>query len=236
MTTQTTSTAAPVAILGMHRSGTSCLAGSLEEAGLFLGEVNTQAPFNARGNRENRAIMDLHDDVLRANGGAWDQAPREPVAWTAEQRARLRELIDGFPTDRVWGFKEPRSLLVLDGWIEALPALRFVGTFRHPLAVAASLAARNQFDTDTSFRIWLAYNRRLLAYQQRYRFPLVSFDWPHERYLHALEALAAQLGLAPPAGGFQFFARELRKNSATPDVGLPPAVREVYARLLSIAA
>jgi len=29
----------PILILGMHRSGTSCLAGCLEEAGLYLGDV-----------------------------------------------------------------------------------------------------------------------------------------------------------------------------------------------------
>ena len=41
-----------VCVLGMHRSGTSCLAGSLEQQGLFLGETNTRGPFNLRGNRE----------------------------------------------------------------------------------------------------------------------------------------------------------------------------------------
>jgi len=44
-----------VAILGMHRSGTSCLAGSLQELGLYLGEVYDQNPHNPRGNRENAA-------------------------------------------------------------------------------------------------------------------------------------------------------------------------------------
>jgi len=44
----------PILILGMHRSGTSCLAGCLEEAGLYLGDVNLKAGFNKKGNRENR--------------------------------------------------------------------------------------------------------------------------------------------------------------------------------------
>ncbi|MFA5940169.1 MAG: hypothetical protein WC809_12500 [Sinimarinibacterium sp.] len=227
---------APVGILGMHRSGTSCLAGSLEEAGLFLGDVNTQAPFNKRGNRENRAIMDLHDDVLGANGGSWDRAPEGPVVWSDAQKARLDALIAGFPRDRVWGFKEPRSLLVLDHWIEVLPRLRFVGTFRHPAAVAASLAHRNQFEPARSYALWLAYNRRLIAYQRRSGFPLISFDWPHERYLGALQSLARSLGLTPPSGGFRFFTTELRSNSAPVDAALPDEVREVYETLLDIAA
>ena len=43
----------PIAILGMHRSGTSCLAGSLQEAGIYLGDVVTSAAHNQKGNREN---------------------------------------------------------------------------------------------------------------------------------------------------------------------------------------
>jgi len=45
----------PMLILGMHRSGTSCLAGCLQAAGLISGEVNIQAMYNAKGNRENLA-------------------------------------------------------------------------------------------------------------------------------------------------------------------------------------
>ena len=37
-----------VMILGMHRSGTSMLAGSLQEAGLALGDVLTEAPYNPK--------------------------------------------------------------------------------------------------------------------------------------------------------------------------------------------
>jgi hypothetical protein len=225
---------APVAILGMHRSGTSCLAGSLEEAGLFLGEVNTAAPFNKRGNRENRAIMDLHDAVLAHNGGAWDRAPAS-VQWLPDHRTRLAEIIGSYPAGLLWGFKEPRSLLVLEGWIDALPELRFVGTFRHPAAVQASLAHRNHFEPARSYDIWLAYNRRLIDWQHRFGFPLVSFDWPNPRYLKALETLAQSLGLTSPTGGFQFFTNELRSNAARGDEDLPAEVRKVYETLLDIA-
>ena len=58
-----------VCVLGMHRSGTSCLAGSLEQQGLFLGDVNTAAPWNRRGNRESFAMMDFQTAILEASGG-----------------------------------------------------------------------------------------------------------------------------------------------------------------------
>ena len=67
------------AVLGMHRSGTSWLAGSLEERGLALGEVNESAKYNAKGNRENSELQSLHAAVLRDSGGTWRDIPRRIV-------------------------------------------------------------------------------------------------------------------------------------------------------------
>lgn len=70
-----------VAILGMHRSGTSLLAGTLQECGLDLGAVSTAAAANEKGNRESWLLMALHEDLLRQAGGAWDRPPaRHPGA------------------------------------------------------------------------------------------------------------------------------------------------------------
>ena len=77
--------APPVAVLGMHRSGTSSLAGSLEEAGLHLGEVVTRADHNQKGNRESLAMRDLNDRLLEHNGGAWDRPP-PALAWDDDFR------------------------------------------------------------------------------------------------------------------------------------------------------
>jgi len=69
-----------IAILGMHRSGTSLLAGTLQECGLDLGDVITASPANEKGNRESWALMALHEDLLRKAGGSWNQPPGQPVA------------------------------------------------------------------------------------------------------------------------------------------------------------
>lgn len=224
-----------VLILGMHRSGTSCLAGSLQEAGLYLGEVNTAAPHNAKGNRESRAIMDLQDDVLRTNGGAWD-APPERAIWSAGHRAWRDAIIATYPTHGTWGFKDPRTLLTLEGWLEALPPVRFVGTFRHPLAVAASLQARNGFPTEKSLALWETYNRLLLDDQRRFGFPILCFDWPPERYHQHLRKIAPLLGLTVPETGFTFFESALRSNQAAlNDRNLPPSVAALYRELHEVA-
>ena len=67
-----------ITVLGMHRSGTSSLVGSLEEAGLPLGDVrDTGGDSNEKGHREPGELIALHDDVLITSGGAWHLPPAE---------------------------------------------------------------------------------------------------------------------------------------------------------------
>ena len=99
-------------VLGMHRSGTSMLAGTLEEAGLTLGDVVNQAPDNAKGHRENLAIMSMQEDLLQRNAGSWDNPP-ETVSWGRLHRAVRDLFISSFRSSKVWGFKDPRTLITL---------------------------------------------------------------------------------------------------------------------------
>src|SRR6266496_447596 len=96
-----------VSVLGMHRSGTSWLGGSLQEMGLALGNVNMRAIHNAKGNRENQQIRQLHEAVLNANGGDW-RHPRYPNAWTPAQRGTLITHIQSMNQKSArWAFKDP---------------------------------------------------------------------------------------------------------------------------------
>lgn len=221
-----------VAILGMHRSGTSALAGSLEEAGLALGEVSKQNPYNLKGNRENPRIMALHEDLLADNGGRWD-APPERVRWSAGRRAERDEIIATYADYPVWGFKDPRTLLTLDGWREALPGLRCVATFRHPAAVARSLENRDAMSLpfERGLELWTIYAERLLRAQAELGFDLVSFDLPRDRYLRRLERAARKLGLTPPAAGFRFFTDGLRHPPPAGGRALPRDTARIYRQL-----
>lgn len=223
-----------VIILGMHRSGTSCLAGALQEAGLYLGKVNEKAPHNAKGNRENRAIMDLHDQVLTANGGSWDAPPCSPT-WSPKLAAARDILIKSYPADRLWGFKDPRSLITLEGWLDVLPAARCVATLRHPLAVAQSLQRRNKFSYQKSLDLWVSYNTILLNFQREMNFDVINFDWPADRYRARLIDMATRLGLVVPENGFSFFQPKLRTSGIQGTRPLPAHVAEIYASLREIA-
>ena len=234
-----------IAILGMHRSGTSCLTGSLQQAGLTLGEVHTWNRYNLRGNREQQTLVDLNDEVLADNGGSWDRPPKH-CQWSDEQLRRAQTSLMASPDvgalpsqsasspgSLVRGFKDPRTLLTLDGWLRAIPQLEFVGVFRSPLAVARSLAHRSAMPPDQALELWALYNRRLLRLWRRYRFPLVNFDVEADDYLGIVSRVARDLGLdAEASRQAPFFDESLRTSQADPvKMPLPYSIRLLHWRL-----
>jgi hypothetical protein len=223
-----------VCILGMHASGTSCLAGSLQQAGLYLGEVNTVSDYNAKGNRESRRIYQLHDAILIDSGGSWARPPAT-VRWTDAHRAERDAIIASFAHAPAWGFKDPRTLLVLDFWREAIPGLRFVGTFRHPGRVAESLyRSKGGGNRDHWVGLWEHYTARLLALHDANPFPGISFDLAADQYRRSLAAVIDALGL-DPAAKISFFESALRHHEPPAWLDLPDSVTQLYQSLRRIA-
>lgn len=226
-----------ICVLGMHRSGTSCVTGLLEDAGVFLGNVSKQNPHNRKGNQENKAIMQLHDAVLAANGGSWDAPPQGAVRWDADQRAALQTILQHYQGRGPWAFKDPRSLFTLSAWQDAIPGLKYVGTFRHPGAVAQSLYRRGGIAPEKGFELWRRYNERLAHIREQERFGLLCFDLDPEPYMHAVRDVFTGLGLDAGHTAFAFFEERLRNVTIEPAFATPPReVLDLYSQLRSLAA
>jgi hypothetical protein len=226
----------------MHRSGTSWLAGALQSAGLYAGEVVERGTHTRKGNRENLEIRALNDEVLASSDGAWD-APPESLIWTDEEARHRDDLVHRFSTESaVWTFKDPRSLLTLGFWEGAEADIVRVGVFREPGRVAASLAARDGMRTARALRLWRAYNRILLDLYDAGTFPLVHFDGDPDGMAAQLRAVIDLVGEAidnrvelSPAEAAEFLDPELiRAVDATPEfvASAPEAERSRVARLI----
>lgn len=218
----------------MHRSGTSCLAGCLEELGLALGDVNRQAPHNRKGNNENPRVMELQDELLLSNGGDWDRPPQK-IRWTDGHRRRLDEILAEYRGRPVFGIKDPRTLVTIDFWRSAVAEPTLVGTFRHPLAVAESLTARNGFTRERGVALWCNYNRRLLRLYQEAEFDLVSFDSEFEEYIASVRAMARGLGLGSPEASLNFFDGSLRHHLHESCAEIEGEAAEIYGALSMLA-
>jgi hypothetical protein len=203
-----------IAVIGMHRSGTSCLTGSLQEKGLFLGEVHEWNQHNQKGNRENETLATLNEDVLIHNGGSWHQPPTD-MRWNRSLAKRRNTLIKEFEATSkpVWGFKDTRVSLTWPFWEDVIPSLEYVGTFRHPLLVARSLQKRDNMPTDYALNLWCDYNSRILALYQRKAFPIISFDLDANDYLAAVDTISRTMRLLNPDGE-AFLDKSLKSSSA----------------------
>ena len=138
--------------------------------------------------------------------------------------------------DGPWGFKDPRFTFTLPFWRDALPDLRVVASFRHPIAVALSLARRNQFTSTKSLSVWSSYNQQMLTQLIESSFPLIWFDAPDDEYRQRLRAIIRHLGIKADSRTEEFFDPDLRhhKSPAVPGPvsALPSNVESIYDGLM----
>jgi len=115
-----------------------------------------------------RADEEGHRDWGFTESGALEEGAF--AAFSDEAAALLATRNAG---DARWGWKDPRTTLLLDFWEPRLPHAVFVLVYRHPWQVADSLQ-RLGLETflrhpEHAYRMWELYNRRLLAFRRQHR-------------------------------------------------------------------
>ncbi len=190
---------APIVVLGPHRSGTSALAGSLVQAGLWLGDVIGPGPDNPLGYHENQQILSAHIDLLLSMQRDWQCPPEwfEASVFDLDPLRRAVEQLAASGLDRSspWGVKDPRMLYLLPAWCELVPSMRFVGTFRDPRSIADSLVARDGLEHRFAYDLAERQLERLRDLQVEFQFPLIEFGGPADSFTGQLSRLIPLLGL-----------------------------------------
>lgn len=172
-----------IIVAGMHRSGTSMVAGLLAASGVDMGRhLVPPDRGNPEGYHEDLDIVRFHQGafhhVLRPHAGHIDWGWTEVdaidagrmTAWTR----RASQLVRGrMAAGRPWGFKDPRVTPILDFWDALLGTPQYVGVYRNPVAVADSIqriAANSDLgDPRYAWALWHFYNQRLLTFTRRHR-------------------------------------------------------------------
>jgi hypothetical protein len=226
----------PLVIVGMHRSGTSLAASLAAAAGIDLGpRLLGPGTGNLRGHFEDLEFLDLHQRILRANGadedgfacGAGLTVPpalaREAAALVAARRSR----------GLVWGWKEPRTTLLVDFYESLLPQARYLCIFRRPWEVVDSLLRRGH-SGDLQFadrpvlaaRLWHDYNCRLIELLDRCpeRSLVVESTQVAEDPQRLVQALERLLGVELSRPGPVFDPQLMRHDVAVARAQLVDAV------------
>jgi hypothetical protein len=195
-------------VLGMHRSGTSVLAGVLDHLGLDVGarELMFDADrFNSDGYWERRDVVESHDRALRRLGG-WASAPPPIVVhqdiridrWVDE----VTELLTAY--EGPWMVKDPRQCLMLPTWLRARGGQDLhVISVRHPVEVQRSLTRRNGYAPELGLALWERYMFDALRGSRGRRALIVDYDELTTNPSESVEVIADALtptllgGVAP---------------------------------------
>ena len=246
-----------IVVLGMHRSGTSSVAGTLVRLGGTAPlHMMPPAACNERGFWESRVIAEMNDAILAAGGSSWrDWRKFDPAriddaaadALRARAKAILAEEFGGacFPI-----IKAPRMCRLLRFWApvfrEAEWSVRAILPIRSPLEVGWSLNVRDRFGTSYGCLLWL---RHVLDAEAETRgLTRAVLSWPEflKDRRRALARVGEQLDVIWPHWGEgalaeidEFVSADLRHQRASEDdlrahPAISDLVRETYAAMLEL--
>lgn len=214
-----------VIVAGMHRSGTSALAGVLHNNGIIMGDEEKKDFYpppmkeNPKGFFENIRFRRLNDSILsNSDYRVKSFSPDVPTqCWMSiEQRMAMRKLIDEFTTKYDdWGWKDPRTSLTITCWLSMLAEMRLLqetfvlNVLRSPFDVANSMRVRgNKEKHEGQFEaVCSAYHNTLFRHLVKWKDGLKGYA---EVFFNGLicnpditlEAVSARLGRKIENNGF----------------------------------
>ena len=170
-------------ILGMHRSGTSTIAGVLHLNNISMGTYKNFWPRplaqNPKGFYENYDFRKLNDLLLKkVNYNVKSLNPVIPNSIHSEKLfKKMKTLILQSNKDyNDWGWKDPRTCLTINIWndvfneLEIMNDLKIIFVSRKAISVARSLNKRDGLPINEGVELWKTYTERALNYSLKSNF------------------------------------------------------------------
>lgn len=249
-----------IAVLGMHRSGTSVITRALKVLGVGLGENLHPAGFdNPKGFWEDRSILEINEQLLGFLGTAYDRLGFaceniEPKPEVSSLKLKATQIIARKIKEcgGVWGFKDPRTCRLLSFWMEIFQAsgceVSFVIALRNPASVAASLKKRNNMPAEKAYILWLQHMLPAVLHTNGADRVIVDYDNLLDAPYEEIARLSAAIGLSLPSRESlsvlefenEFLETQLRHTRFSSDELLkdsraPAIVSDLYLLLSSVA-
>ena len=247
-----------IAVIGMHRSGTSLTIRALQALGVALGDnlAIAPAPDNAKGHWEDQDIIELNTQVLSTLALQWDLvgASDEKLMGASALTPLVelgQELLRAKTTNRsIWAFKDPRTARLWPFWRRVLLEgdvfqTSFVWTIRNPWAVAQSLALRDGIGSLKAHLLWLNHNLNLFEDITANQHVLLDYDRMLDQPRQEVMRIANALALEPASGNSvdefigQFLDISLKHfslpNRKTTRIGVETIADRAYMALRNLA-
>jgi hypothetical protein len=244
-----------VVILGMHRSGTSLVANFMHAIGVDFGQDLLPADEgNEAGYWESRKIFDTHEKILKELNCEWHNPPLSfPLSsWRKPRIQELKkDLLDFVRSEckraeKIWGFKDPRTAILLPLWQEIFDELRlephYILTIRHPNAVTASLNRRHGLSSSRSLALWFKTCLLVLSHSRNHPLVIVDYDSWFNSGLEQARTIIEALNLTNSIGKLQMAEAvdsialpHLRHHRSEQAVASSPTVERFYSLMRQAA-
>lgn len=197
-----------ILIAGMHRSGTSAIAGCYQQMGYNPGkELMPPTPDNPSGYFENIKCWQLNEKMLSMLNLKWDS-----IAQPNTDNIYIKDKIYLFEIEKIIAedflhapnilIKDPRISYLLPYWIEGLEKLdykiKIILPYRSPNHVCRSLHQRDGFSIEKSSLLYCKYMLESLNSIANHEYALINFvafkSAPHEE----LKNINSTLDITPP--------------------------------------
>jgi hypothetical protein len=176
-----------IIVAGMHRSGTSAVAGVLSLLGAGFGkDMIGPSHDNKKGFFENNNISRTNDLIMQSLGSPWDSLTPFPGDWWKNSSSvpfnrRLTDIVNNeFEDEFVFAIKDPRICRLLPLWKDVLESLEiefsFIIPVRSPVEVAKSLQKRNNLTIEKSALLWTDYTLQAEFYSRGHERAIFPFD------------------------------------------------------------
>ena len=234
-----------IIILGSGRSGTSFLSNLLHDNGIYAGECTG-------GTLENLAVRQLNDSYLEQHYQAKTRSklpygilPDDEIPVFPEYKEHAIRFIDTMnhhapggsdwwnPSPKYWFFKDPRSTLLHDMWVDYCDIV--VGVFRNPVEVVNSymklLDVYYPGDSKVEgfvnmLEYWKKFNRSLLYVFEQYDKPKWMLDFNGEVDAQT-DRLFEELGISKNVYSYD----ESRIENSSDEIFDDPIVEDIYSQL-----
>ena len=202
-------------VLGMHRSGTSTVAGILHLHNIIMGTYQNFWPRplkqNPKGFYENYDFRKVNDTILKHSDYNVKSYNSEipNIILHDKMKLKMSKIIKNYSSTYIdWGWKDPRTCLTIFQWIEVIESLnlknqvRIIFVSRKAISVARSLKKRNNLSLKIGLSLWEAYSKKALQFCKNSDLPI--FYCSFESLLETPNLICNQL--------FKFLDKKLNKN------------------------
>ena len=177
-------------VLGMHRSGTSVVAGILHFNKVSMGTYETfwprPLPQNPKGFYENYDFRKINDTILQESDyNTKHYKTRIPIPEPSKSiKGKMIKTVGSYESKfKNWGWKDPRTCLTISNWIEVfkevdlIEKVNIIFVSRKSLSVARSLKKRNAIPLLQGVNLWKVYTERAISFCELSNIPTLYLSF-----------------------------------------------------------